>query len=240
MRLSRGWWKTGALALFCVLMSAFIAPPEGTAAVGSFDAIVADLKSQDWETRLAAVEKLGTVDDPRRVDVLLNVADTYQEYWPVKIKAMLLLGETGDPRAIEVLLAVYNDSFLNNLCPSIKSHAAIALGGFNDDSRVVSALITGINDDELLTREASIRSLGRIRNPKAVPHLIPVLNDKSAAVRISTIEALGEIGDAEAIPPLRNLAAKETDPDVKRQAEETLQKMSSSGGSSDTAARADQ
>jgi HEAT repeat protein len=198
-----------------------------TADVGTFDAIVADVDSRDWQTRLSAVEKLGTLNDPRKVNVLLKVADTYQEYWPVKIKAMLLLGDTRDPRAIEVLLSVFNDAFLNNECPSIKSHAAIALGNFNADRRVVDALITGIEDRELLTREASVRSLGKIKNPRAVPHLIPVLRDHSAAMRLSAVWALEEIGDPQAVPHLRTLADTEKDPDVKRQAEVALQNFSS-------------
>lgn len=213
--------------IICLLSSYFALPLQVAADVGTFEAIMVDIDSRDWETRLSAVEKLGTVNDPRRVDVLLKVADTYQEYWPVKIKAMLLLGDTRDPRAIEVLLSVFNDTFLNNECPSIKSHAAIALGNFNADKRVVDALITGIEDRELLTREASVRSLGKIKNPKAIPYLIPVLRDPSAAMRLSAVYALEEIGDPEAVPHLRTLATTEQDPDVKRQAELALQSFSS-------------
>ena len=61
--------------------------------------------------------------------------------------------------------------------------------------RVVEALISGIGDRELLTREASIQSLGRIGDPKAVQHLVVLLGDRSYAIRLSAIKALEEIGD---------------------------------------------
>lgn len=218
-------WKLGlfVLSLVVALALSFI---EARAAVTDYDRIVSDLNSKDWETRLSAVERLGTMKDQRKLGMLIQVADTYVEYWPVKIKAIRLLGDIGDPKAIEVLLSIFNDAFLNNECPSIKSHAAIALGSFNQDRRVVDALITGINDGELLTREASIDSLGRIGNPKAVPHLIPVLSEKSTALKLSTIKALAGIGDPQAVPHLRKIAENDSDSYVRSEAAAAIQNFS--------------
>jgi HEAT repeat protein len=165
------------------------------------------------------------IKDERAFKLLLEIADTSVEYWPIKIKAMLLLGEIGNPKAIELLLKVFNDAFLNSECPSIKSHAAIALGHFNKDKRVVDALITGINDGEVLTREASVNSLGKIGNPKAVSFLIPALNDKSFAVRLSAVRALGKIGDPQAIPYLQKIAESDNDPYMKNEAISALKEM---------------
>ena len=197
----------------------------GDATADMIDEIKVELESNNWKTRLSAVEKLKGIKDERAFKLLLEIADTSVEYWPIKIKAMLLLGEIGNPKAIELLLKVFNDAFLNSECPSIKSHAAIALGHFNKDKRVVDALITGINDGEVLTREASVNSLGKIGNPKAVPFLIPALNDKSFAVRLSAVRALGKIGDPQAIPYLQKIADSDNDPYMKNEAISALKEM---------------
>ena len=197
----------------------------GTATADKIDEIKAELDSRSWQTRLAAVEKLKGVKDERAFNLLMEIADTSVEYWPIKIKAMLILGEIGNPKAIELLLKIFNDAFLNSECPSIKSHAAIALGNFNKDKRVVDALITGIDDGETLTREASVQSLGKIGNPKAVPFLINALNDKSFAVKISAVKALGKIGDPQAIPYLQKIADSDNDPYMKNEATSALKEM---------------
>lgn len=204
------------LSLFSVLMSA-----GDLGAVDYFDKIREDLNSNDWQVRLSAVERLNARDE-KTVNLLMEVAGTRYEYWPVKIKAMTLLGEAGNPKAVDLLLTIYNDTQLNAECPSIKSYAALALGNFKKDSRVVDALITGIHDSELLTREASIQSLGKIGNTKAVPHLILVLNDKSPAVKLSAIKALENIGDTRAIQPLEQVAANEHDAVIKSEAQTAL------------------
>lgn len=177
-----------------------------------------ELKNSDWNVRLAAVEKLSNRKDESTIDILIYVTEMRDEYWPVKIKAITLLGASGNPRAIESLLATFNDSFMNWECPSIKSYAAAALGNFKGDSRVIEALIEGVDDRELLTREASIQSLGKIGNAKAVPSLIRVLGDKSISVRLSAIKSLEQIGDPQAIPHLKRMAESESDAVVRSEA----------------------
>jgi HEAT repeat protein len=107
---------------------------------------------------------------------------------------------------------------MNWECPSIKSYAAAALGNFKEDSRVVEALIEGVDDRELLTREASIQSLGKIGNPKAVQPLLRVLSDKSVTIRLSAVKSLEQIGDPQAIPYLKRMTENESDPVVRSEA----------------------
>ncbi len=188
-----------------------------------------DLKSIDWQARVAAVQKLRNAKDAKTVNLLMEIAGTREERTPVKVTAIQLLGEAGDPRAVEVLLPIFNDATLNWECPAIKSYTASALGSFRGDSRVVDALITGIDDRELLTREASIRSLGRIGSEKAVPYLIRVLNDEHVSIRLSAIKALGDIGNPQALPYLERIAANESDAVVKGQAEAALSTLHHNG-----------
>ncbi len=199
----------------------FFAASTGFAADG-FDKIKADLDSREWEVRLAAVEKLDDLKDEKTIDLLMQVAGNRGEYWPVKIKAIKLLGESANPRAVELLLSIFNDPFNNWECPAIKSYTALALGNFKGNAKVVDSLISGINDRELFTKEASIQSLGRIGNPAAVLPLIAALNNDSSAVKLSAIKALEMIGDPQAIPHLQRIAENDKDSVIKNQARSAL------------------
>jgi len=207
------------ICLFLVMM--IVAPINILGAAEEFEKIKRDLDSRDWQIRLAAVEKLNNKDE-QTIDLLMQVVGMRGEYWPVKIKAIQLLGEAGNPKSIELLLSIFNDTFNNWECPSIKSYTALALGNFKGNEKVVDSLIEGVNDRELFTREASIQSLGKIGNTKAVPHLVSLLNDQSAAVKLSTIKALELIGDPQAIPYIQRVADNDTDFLVKSNARAAL------------------
>jgi len=204
--------------LFALFLIALVGIPKVSSGADDLQRIRQELNNDDWNVRLAAVEKLSNRNDEDTIDLLIYVTELRTEYWPVKIKAITLLGASGNPRAIEPLLATFNDSFMNWECPSIKSYAAAALGNYKQDSRVVETLIEGVNDRELLTREAAIQSLGKIGNPKAVPSLLRLLNDKSITIRLSAIKSLEQIGDPEAIPYLKRIAENESDDVVRSQA----------------------
>jgi HEAT repeat protein len=214
----------------CLFLAAILISPTRVSAGDDLKGIKTELDNGNWKARLAAVKKLENRKDEGALDMLRKVAGTRGEYWPVKIKAMLLLGEAQDPKSVELLLSIFNDPFSNWECPSIKSYAATALGNYKGNSKVVNTLITGINDRELLTREASIRSLGKIGDSKAVPHLLSVLEDQSTAVRLSAVKALEEIGDPRAIPHLRRVSQSDGDAVVKREALAALNNFHGSRG----------
>ncbi len=223
-------YRKAFMVSFVSLFFGMLAISAGTSfAAEDLRKIREDLKSIDWQARVAAVEKLRNARDEKTVNLLMEIVGTREERTPVKVTAIQLLGEAGDPRAVEVLLPIFNDSTLNWECPALKSYTAVALGSFRGDSRVVDALISGIDDHELLTREACIRSLGRIGSEKAVPHLIRVLNDEHVSIRLSAIKALGDIGNSQALPYLERIAASEKDSVVKEQAEAALSALHQNG-----------
>jgi len=203
------------------LVSIVIAASTSFAAEG-FDKIRADLNSRGWEVRLGALEKLNNLKEENTIDLLIQVAGERGEYWPVKIKAIKLLGESADPKAVEILLSIFNDTFNNWECPAIKSYTALALGNFKGNAKVVDSLISGINDPELFTREASIQSLGKIGNPAAVLPLVAALNSGSSAVKLSSIKALEMIGDPQAIPYIQQIAENDNDSVIKDHAKAAL------------------
>ncbi|HET6515521.1 MAG TPA: HEAT repeat domain-containing protein [Thermodesulfovibrionales bacterium] len=212
---------SGRVLVSVALLIATISPMTVSASEDMRE-ITEDLNSKDWKVRLAGVEKLGASRDERSLPMLIEVANFGGEHTEVRVRAIQLLGETGDPKALESLLDIFNDSMLSWECPAIKSYTATALGNFRDDKRLDEALIGGINDRELLTREASIRSLGKIRSSKSVPYLLNVLDDERVSIKLSAIKALEEIGNPQAIPYLERIAEKDSDTVVRNQARAAL------------------
>jgi HEAT repeat protein len=222
--------KISGRVLIYVFTAMMIVAPWQIITAEDFNKIKADLNDRHWEVRLAAVEKLGKINDEEALNLLMQVADTREEYWPVKIKAIQLLGEIADPKAVTLLMSIFNNPFLNWECPSIKSYTALALGNFRGDERVVDTLIKGINDHELLTREASIDSLGKIGNPKTVPYLLHALNDQNVTIKLSTIKALENIGDPQAIPYLQHIIENDNDSLIKKRARVVLNNLNKKKG----------
>lgn len=194
-----------------------VGPVSGFAEDG-LDKIKTELNNPNWQVRLAAVEELGSRSDEIALNILLDVAGTWTERWPIKIKAIQFLGEARYPKAVKLLLSIFNNSFLNWDCPSIKSYTATALGNFKGNRDVVYTLLDGVSDPELLVREASIRSLGKIGDPKAVPYLLRLLGDPSTAIRLSVIDTLEGIGDPGTIPNIQHALERESDLVVRSEA----------------------
>lgn len=182
------------------------------------DTLAAALRSNDRQTSLSAIERLGSIRDEKVVDALMDFVVIKEEDWRVKIRGIRLLGDIKNPRSAEVLIKILNDPFINEDCPAMRWNTAIALGNFKDNPRVVTALLWSLNYNNLVVREAVIQSLGNIGDSQVVPFLIPSLKDKSFAIRLSTIKALGQIGDSAAIPFLEKVAGSDNDPYVKEQA----------------------
>ena len=210
-------------------MAVSTAAPASISAEDKLYQIETELNNSNWQVRLAAVEKLNNSRDERALNILLAVAGTWTERWPVKIRAIQFLGEARYPKAVELLLSIWNNPFRNWECPSIKSYTAGALGNFKGNPEVVTALLNGVSDPELLVREASIRSLGKIGNLEAVPHLVRLLGDGSAAIRLSVIEALDGIGDSETIPDIQRAYERESDSVVKSEALKALNNFGKKG-----------
>jgi HEAT repeat protein len=189
----------------------FLSVPCSCFAATPLDEVKAAFKNTEWEVRLAAIEKLKGLTDEETVDFLMAVAGDQREYWSVQTRAIQFMGEIRNPKTLDLLLKIFTSRSREYECPAIKSYTAIALGNFRGYSDVIDPLIAGIGNDEPLTREASVRSLGTLGNVKAVPHLIPLLQSPSLAMRLGAIKALETLGDPQAIPHLENVAEKDSD-----------------------------
>ncbi len=187
--------------------------PGQVAAGNTSQTLLDDLRSNNKEVETAAIVELGKIKDASSLKALIGVFNTIGEDWKIQIKALDALAASGAPMVTDILMYA-----LVNACPAIKWHAAVGLGGFNDDERVVNALIAALDDSTMFIREAAIESLGRIRALKAVPYLGKELRDSHFSVRLQAVRALERIGDQQSLFFLKWSADNETDPIIRNEA----------------------
>ncbi len=218
--------KYGSPAIFAVLIFCVITcdPRPAMSYVSYYDVVVAELRRDDWHTRL---KEKGTINlkEEKIFDTLVDLINNTGLDWRIRIRGIHALTETGDPRTADVLIRTLQNSFITDECPAIKSNLATELGNFRDDTRVVDALIAGLDDPEVLVKEASIESLGKIGNPKAVPFLIERIKDGNFTVRLHAIRSIGRIGDKKVIPLLETIVDHEKDSYIRNEAASALARL---------------
>jgi HEAT repeat protein len=213
-----------AVFIFLIICSPGLGPLTPTSYASDYDQIVAALRQDDWQSRLL---EPGAMDfnDEDTFDVFASLINNTGLDWRIRDRGIFVLGKSGNPRTGDFLRETFYNAFITDECPAIKSSLALALGNFRDDGRVVDVLLSGMNDDELQVREASIRALGMIGSTKAVPFLIERLRDPNFTVRLSAIRSLAMIGDRKAVPFLKDVIDKDGDAFIKNEASAALHKM---------------
>ncbi len=199
----------GTILLFTLVL---ILPRQATAG-SDVDRLRGDLQSDNKEVRSAAIEELGKIKDRNSLEALIGVFNSLGEDWKLQIKALDALAASGAPMVTDTLMDA-----LVNYCPAIKWHAAVGLGRYNSDARVVVALIAALDDSTMFIREAAIESLGKIRALNAVPYLGNALHDSHFAIRLKAVRALKSIGDQQSLFFLKWSADNETDPFIRDEA----------------------
>ncbi len=187
--------------------------------------LVKKLELENWEDLFYKRGELKRYKEGDRFRTLVEVVENKGLDWHIRIKGIRLLSNTHNVAAPDILIGMLYDPFFNHECPAIKSSVAEALGNFKRDHRVVDALLHSMNDEEIHVREASVDSLGKIGNKKAVPALLKVLNDKSVAMRIAAIRALGRIGDPSAVASIQRIAVKDVSEEVRSVAADVIHRL---------------
>ncbi len=128
--------------------------------------------------------------------------------WRYRIRAIRMLGHMKTPQAQEALLRFFEDHFFHHECPSLKSYVAEALGDFPPSKRLMEILKEVLRDLEVLVREATAKSLGRLKMQESVKYLIEAFNnEKSLAVKIAIINALKAINSQDAQEFIKKVAS---------------------------------
>ena len=174
-------------------------------------ALLAVLKDEDSAVRLAAVESLGNLSDPRAVDALVLAlkSDTDPR---VREAAAEALGEIDSPRAVPGLIAALGSERVS----AVRAKIAWALGEL-DDKRAVEALGAVVRDQDAEVRRQAVWALGELESAAAVPMLVPALKDADTETRKQAAWALGEIQSKDAIDALTPVT-KDADVEVRKQA----------------------
>ena len=178
-------------------------------------ALVSVLSDEDVNVRLAAVEALGNLQDPRAVDALVQALrnDTDAR---VREAAAESLGEIDSPRAIPGLTAALGAERV----AAVRAKIAWALGEI-DDPRALDALTAAVRDTSVEVRRQVVWAIGEIQSAEGIPALTTAAKDADAEVRKNAIEGLGEIQDKRALPVLE-AALRDADVEVRRQAVESI------------------
>lgn len=186
------------------------------------------LQSERWADLFYKDGELKRYSQDPHFTLLVELVQNKGVDWPIRIKGIRLLSDTKNPLAADVLMNLLYDPFFNHECPAIKSSVAEALGNFKGDGRVIEALLYAMNDGEILVREASVNSIGKVSDKRAIPALLKLLNDRSVAMRISAIRALGNIGDASALPYIERVAKQDASEEVRAMAQEAIKNIKGS------------
>ena len=178
-------------------------------------ALLSVLKDEDATVRLAAVQSLGNLSDPRAVDALV-VALKSDTDARVREAAAEALGEIDSPRAVPGLIAALGSEKVG----AVRAKIAWALGEI-DDKRAVEALGAVVRDPDVEVRRQAVSALGELESAAAVPMLIPALKDADVETRKQAAAALGQIQSKDAVEAIIPLT-KDADVEVRKQAVEAL------------------
>jgi HEAT repeat protein len=154
--------------------------------------LIQDLKDNDSQVRLSAVDILGMIGDTRAVEPLIQVLKTNYNVNGFtddgRPCAAIALGYINDTRAVEPLIQSLNDNHA-----SIRLCAAQALGMI-ETTRAVEPLINALKDDNWFVRLSASLALGMINDARAIEPLIPLLKDDNDIVRNHIEIALRNLG----------------------------------------------
>jgi len=139
-----------------------------------------------------------------------------------RLEAVKSLGDSNDPKAIDYLIQAVNDPD-----GRVQAKAVDYLGRLHaaDSTPFLVQKLFTVGTKERL-RQRIVMTLGKIGDPRAShPLLQYVMQDGNADIRGCGIYAIGEIADQSIRDELKRFAEVESDPRLKRLADEALIKI---------------
>lgn len=174
----------------------------------SIDELLKELDTPQWREKISSFGFIEKLKNPEALSTVIALAEDRGINWRYRIRAIKLLGNIGTPQAEDALLRMFQDHFFHHECPSLKSYVADALGSFKPNKRLLEILKEGLTDAEVLVREATARSVGKLKMPESVKYLKEAfMKEKNEAVRIAIINSLKTIGSDEALSFINQLAS---------------------------------
>ncbi len=148
---------------------------------------IALYQSDDWTVRKTAVQKISKFNDKESTDLLITA--TADSHAPVVIEALRGLRRFKPPEALSRVAELAEKS----PHPNIRWHAIRTLGYYREPTAAI-IFAKGLNDDDWLIREESIKGLLKITDYSirfiSIPYILQALEDPSPNVKIATLKYL--------------------------------------------------
>ncbi len=133
----------------------------------------------------------------------------------VRAAALVVGSSFDDPRIVPPTIELLRDQDW-----WMRISAADTLGRLKD-RRAVEPLVNALTDPEV--RWAAVEALGRIGDVRSLPALGQLLKDPAPEIRIEVVMALRNFKHPKILPVLKNLAANDSDRNVRARALETAE-----------------
>lgn len=204
--------------------------------------LIQTLNDKQKTVRISAIEALAKIGDAKAVEPLIALLT--DEDYEIRLNVVMALGLLGDGRAVEPLVTIMKGEggfiqdkaleALHKLGWSPVDEAdqigyLIAVqdwdGLVKKGEPAVSYLIQALNSANKEVVIGAAKTLGEIRDIRAVEPLIDKLTKADYEIRSSAVRALGEIGDARAVKPLRELSEKDPYKQIQEDAKKALEKI---------------
>jgi HEAT repeat protein len=191
---ARGW-RPGSPAeeiQFLIARGQFLrAAALGPAAIPALEAA---LQTGSYTQRVAVVEALGQIGDPRVVKALTTALKS--EDSAVCAAAVTALAGGGHQSAYDAIVAM-----LRHVDSHVRACAVEAVARLGH-GRAVAVISPLLRDPVWEVRRAAAHALGKLKDTRAVESLAAALSDPDGDVRESAALALGNVRDRRAIGPL--------------------------------------
>ncbi len=140
---------------------------------------VIEERSDDWKLQIKAIRAMGSGDNPKFVELLLNILNdpfVTNDCPAMKWNAATALGSFGKyPRVFDALVNALHDRDLY-----VRETAADSLGRIGD-KRAAPFLLDALHDKSFAMKASAIRAIRKLHDPAALSHLKRVtLSDKDA------------------------------------------------------------
>lgn len=176
----------------------------------SYEHIRQCLTDKQISVRVAACEALQELGDHRAIDdLLILLTDKERRVANAAFTALDNLGggvlfrlssaaARGDAAAIEEIAFISPDAITEIREPRLRHLLLTSLGNVKKIS-LASLVIPALDDTDAHCRSAACDTLGKFRDPAAVPRLVSHLQDNEPSVILTAMRALELIGDFRAI-----------------------------------------
>jgi len=196
-------WKS------CVSLGKFAVP-----------ALVQELNSEDWDSRVNAADALAKIGDPQAIVGLTKLQK--DENVDVRIAGVQALQEFTDFNALQTLIQALDDNnrMVRKTAEDVLDASIVRYRSLKNPD-VTHAFELALKDNNRGVRKVAARILGDLKDPASVSSLVQALNDVDYEVRQVANDSLLKINDNRAIGALV-AGLKQDSPEVRTEVVDVL------------------